>query len=254
VSIHVLGVSGSPRRGATERLVQAALLGAEAVSGTTTDYVSLAGRSIAPCNGCGPCMDRGACVIDDDMQPLYGSLVRADAILIGTPVYYGAPTALCRAFMERAQGLGSAEKRLRLKVGGAIATGQGRNGGQETALQSIHLWFHINDMLAVGITSPSGQWGVTAQSGRDPAELDDDVIPLKKVGRTMRTVEAAWLYGRKLATVTAIVRAGVAATSLDLPDRPYGRNLPDAFPPELDDPAPLEAARRGANRGSTVRG
>ena len=245
MTIHVLGVSGSPRAdGATRRLVQAALVGAEAVPSATTEYLSLAGRSIAPCNGCGPCIDRGACVIDDDMQGLYEPLLAADVILLGTPVYYGAPTALVRAFMERVQGLGSSEKRLRLKIGGAIATGQGRNGGQETALQSIHLWFHINDMLPVGITTPSGQWGPTAQSGRDPAELDDDTIPLKKIGRSMRAVESAWLYGRKLATLATIVRAGVGATGLDLPDRPYGRSLPDTFPAELDDPAPLEARRR----------
>lgn len=210
-------------------------MGAQAVPATTTEYVSLAGRRISPCNGCGPCLAVGACVIDDDMQPLYGSLVGADAIILGTPVYYGAPSALARAFMERVQGLGSAEKRLRLKVGGAIATGQGRNGGQETALQSIHLWMLINDMLPVGTTTPSGQWGVTAQSGFDPADLEADVIPLKKVGRTMRSVEAAWLYGRKVATVARIVRSGVEASGLDLPDRPYGQNLPPSFPAELDE-------------------
>ena len=235
MSVHILGVSGSPRaEGATQRLVRAALRGATEVPDVTTEFVSLAGRRISPCDGCGPCIKQGACVIDDDMRPLYARLLAADAIILGTPVYYGGPTALCRAFMERAQGFGSEEKRLRLKVGGAIATGQGRNGGQETALQSINLWFHINDMLPVGITSPSGQWGVTAQSGFDPTDLDADVIPLKKIGRRMRTIEAAWLYGRKIATVATIVAAGRAGTGLDLPDRPYGQNLPDAFPEGLD--------------------
>jgi multimeric flavodoxin WrbA len=204
------------------------------VPATTTEYVSLADRRISPCNGCGPCTAQGRCVIDDDMQPLYGLLLGADAIILGTPVYYGGPSALARAFMERVQGLGSGEKRLRLKVGGAIATGQGRNGGQESALASIHLWMLINDMLPVGTTTPSGQWGVTAQSGFDPADVETDVVPLKKVGRTMRAVEAAWLYGRKVATVATIVRAGVETTGLDLPDRPYGQNLPASFPPELD--------------------
>jgi multimeric flavodoxin WrbA len=234
VPVAVLGVSGSPRAGgATERLVRSALLGASSVEATTA-FVPLAGRTITPCNGCGPCTARGACVIDDDMQPLYEELLRADAVLLGAPVYYGGPTALARAFMERVQGFGSGEKRLRLKVGGAIASGQGRNGGQETALQAINLWFHINDMLPVGITTPSGQWGVTAQSGFDPTELDDDVVPLKKVGRTMRSVEAAWLFGRKIATVASIVQAGIATSGLDLPDRPYGQSLPDAWPEALD--------------------
>ena len=93
MSIHVLGVSGSPRPvGATTRLVQAALLGAEAVPDVTTEYVPLAGREIRGCTGCGQCAQLGRCVIDDDMQPLYERLVAADAIILGTPVYYGSAT------------------------------------------------------------------------------------------------------------------------------------------------------------------
>ena len=191
MAIHVLGISGSPREtGATSRLVQAALLGAEAVNGATTEYVPLAGRRISPCNGCGPCGKAGACVIDDDMQPLYARLVTADAIILGSPVYYGSATALLKAFMERVQGLGATEKKLRLKVGGAIASGQGRNGGQETTLQGIQLWMHINDMLPVGTTTPSGQWGVTAQAGADPDDIANDEIVLKKFNRRMKAVES----------------------------------------------------------------
>lgn len=232
--IHVLGISGSPRLGATHRLVQAALLGAAEVAGTTTEYIPLAGRRIEGCNGCGPCLARSACIIEDDMQPLYERLLAADAIIVGTPVYYGAPSALCRAFLERTQGFGSGEKRLRMKVGGAIASGQGRNGGQETALQSIHLWMHINDMLPVGITSPSGQWGVTAQAGADPSDVMGDEVTLKKIGRTMRSVDTAWLFGRKIATVATVVQAGLRTTGLDLPDRPYGQNAPATFPSALE--------------------
>ena len=233
MAIHVLGVSGSPRVGATHRLVQAALLGAEDVPATTTEFVSLAGKEIHGCTGCGECAKLGRCVIDDDMQPLYDRLVAADAIILGTPVYFGSASALLKAFMERVQGLGSAEKKLRLKVGGAIASGQGRNGGQETTIQGIQLWMHINDMLPVGITSPSGQLGVTAQAGFDPDDIANDEIVLKKLNRRMKTVESAWLYGRKIATIACIIQAGRDASGLDLPDRPYGQNLPDAYPEAL---------------------
>lgn len=235
MTVHVLGVSGSPRLGATHVLVQSALLGARALPGTTVEYVSLAGKRILPCDGCGECGRGAGCVLDDDMRAIYPRLLAADAIVVGTPVYYGSPTALCKAFMERTQGFGSAEKPLRLKVGGAIATGQGRNGGLESTLQALHLWMHINDMLPVGITTPSGQLGVTAQSGFDPGDVRDDLVPLKKLGSSMRSVEAAWLYGRKIATVAAIVRAGMDQSGLDLPDRPYGQGAPVAFPAELDD-------------------
>lgn len=233
MAIHVLGVSGSPRVGAVHRLVQAALLGAEDVAGTTTEFIPLAGKEIHGCTGCGQCARLGRCVIDDDMQPLYDRLVAADAIILGTPVYYGSASALLKAFMERVQALGSAEKKLRMKVGGAIASGQGRNGGQETTIQGIQLWMHINDMLPVGTTTPSGQWGVTAQAGADADDIASDEIVLKKFNRRMKSIEAAWLYGRKIATIATILQAGRTATGLDLPDKPYGQNLPDAYPEAL---------------------
>jgi multimeric flavodoxin WrbA len=238
VSVKVLGVSASPRRGNTSILVQAALLGAAGLPDIETEFVPLAGRTIAACNGCGPCRQAGHCLIDDDMQPLYGRLLWADAIILGTPVYYGQPSGLAKAFMERVQGLGVGEKRLRLKVGGSIATGASRNGGQETALLAINLWFHICDMLPVGITAPVSQWGATGFTGTDPTDAHRDATELKLAPHTVGATQMAWMYGRKLATVARIVRAGVAATGLDLPDAPYGYSLPQPFPAELDEIEP----------------
>lgn len=232
-SLRVLGVSGSPRSGATSRLVRAALRGAEEVSGVATEYVSLAGRRINACDGCIACLEAGGCVIDDDMQPLYRAMLAADAIILGSPVYYGSPSALCKAFMERVAGLGLREKRLRLKVGGAIAAGGSRNGGQETTLLAIHSWFFSNDMIPIGITAPVTQWGVTSSGGLGADDVERDIFELHMSGRTIPALGIAWMYGRKIATMTRILRAGVAATGLDLPDTPYGYEMPDSFPEDV---------------------
>src|SRR5260221_4300437 len=72
MGVHVLGVSASPRaNGGTSVLVQAALLGAHEVAETTTEYVTLAGKTVHPCDGCTACLRAGRCVLEDDMQPLY---------------------------------------------------------------------------------------------------------------------------------------------------------------------------------------
>jgi multimeric flavodoxin WrbA len=231
--IHVLGVCGSPRQEATHELVQAALTGASTVTGTTTEYVSLAGKTISPCDGCAACIEAGHCVIEDDMQPLYDALLRADALIVGTPVYFGAPSALCKAFLERVEGFGIEEKRLRLKVGGAIATGGSRNGGQETAMLALNLWMHINDMLPVGITAPVAGWGATGNTGHLPGDVHKDRPRLTTTGREVSSPQIAWMYGRKIATVAAIVKTGRAASGLDLPDGPYGWELTDDYPPDL---------------------
>lgn len=230
---HVLGVSGSPRDAATAALVQAALLGAEAVEDVTTEYVSLAGKTITPCDGCEPCRALSRCVIDDDMQPLYPKMLEADAILVGSPVYFGTVSALCKAFLERVEGFGVEDKKLRLKVGGAIATGGSRNGGQENVMATVNLWCHINDMIPVGTTAPLSQWGATGNTGFSTDDIDRDVVRLRVTGEEMSALEMAWMYGRKLAVVAGIIQAGIAASGRDLPDRPYGHGGRPEFPEEL---------------------
>jgi multimeric flavodoxin WrbA len=233
--VTVLGVSGSPRAGgATSRLVRAALLGAAEVPGVRTRFVGLGSLRIAGCDRCASCIEAGSCLIDDDMARLYPLLLEADAIILGSPVYWGSPSALCQAFMERVAGFGLREKPLRLKVGGAIAAGGSRNGGQETTQIAINAWFHINDMIPIGITAPVTQWGPTSSGGLGLDDVERDVFELKMSGRTIRAKEIAWMYGRKIATVTRIVQAGIAASALDLPDTPYGFELPETFPAELD--------------------
>ena len=247
VPLRVLGVSGSPRKEATHAMVQAALLGAKSVTepgprtDVTTEYICLAGKQITPCNGCDPCIEAGRCVYDDDMQDYYPSLLAADAIIIGTPVYFGMPSALCKAFMERVEAFGITEKVLRLKVGGAIASGGSRNGGQETAMLAINMWFHVNEMLPVGLTAPLAQWGAAANSGHQRGDIVNDRIRLPSTREETTSLQVAWMYGRKVASVAAIVKAGREALDADVPDGPYGWEMPE-FPPELDQLAAEAAA------------
>lgn len=167
--VTVLGVNGSPRAGgATSRLIRAALLGPAEVPGVRTRSVSLATMRIAGCDRCAACTDAGRCLIDDDMAQLYPLLLQADAIILGSPVYWGSPSALCKAFMERVAGFGLREKRLRLKVGGAIAAGGSRSRGQETTQIAIHARFHANDMIPVGITVPVDGRTHAARPGATP--------------------------------------------------------------------------------------
>jgi multimeric flavodoxin WrbA len=39
---------------------------------------------------------------------------------------------------------------LKNKVGGAVAIGGSRNGGQELTIQNIHAWMHIHGIIVVG--------------------------------------------------------------------------------------------------------
>ncbi len=96
--MRVLGISGSPRRGkTTDRLVQEVL---DSV-GCESEFVSLAGKKIAPCSACLACVPDNTCKIKDDMEPLRDKILAADALVIGAPNYFSALNALSHCFLER---------------------------------------------------------------------------------------------------------------------------------------------------------
>ena len=70
-------------------------------------------------------------------------------IILGTPVYFGDMSSLCKAFLERWH-LFRKTFALANKVGGAIAVGAGRNGGQEHTLRSVQVAMMGQQMIVVG--------------------------------------------------------------------------------------------------------
>ncbi|MBE7558451.1 flavodoxin family protein [bacterium] len=58
-------------------------------------------------------------------------------IIVGSPVYFGNMSALCKAFLDRCGAFRSDKFKLRNKVAGVLAVGSARNGGQG-ADDSLH--------------------------------------------------------------------------------------------------------------------
>ena len=89
--MNVLGINGSPHLdGNTAYALRYALEIIER-QGIKTTYVALAGKDIAPCDGCFACQS-GECVYDDDMTPIHEALLRCDGLILASPVYMGLIT------------------------------------------------------------------------------------------------------------------------------------------------------------------
>jgi len=96
-----LGIVGSPRRGGnTEILVDEVLRGAEE-AGAQVEKVILSELDIAPCQACGRCASTGECAQRDDMPALLEQMRCSQVWVLGTPVYFGGPTAQFKAFLDR---------------------------------------------------------------------------------------------------------------------------------------------------------
>ena len=99
----VIGIIASPRKkGNTAWTVTRILEGAQD-QGAKTESWYFSDLDIGPCRGCLCChngSDKG-CIIDDDMQKLYGAIGRADAIVLGSPVYMGQMSAQAKMITDR---------------------------------------------------------------------------------------------------------------------------------------------------------
>lgn len=94
---------GSSRvKGNTDILTEHVLDGAREV-GLETETIALRSLKIGPCTGCEKCWQRDGrpCVRKDDMLDLYTKIADTDVLLIATPVYWYAPTAIMKAFIDR---------------------------------------------------------------------------------------------------------------------------------------------------------
>lgn len=101
----ILGIVGSPRRGAnTETIVDSVLAGA-ADRGATTSKVVLTELNIAPCQACNKCQTDGVCVHNDDMESIIELMEKNDVWVLGTPIFWWGPTAQLKAFIDRWYGV-----------------------------------------------------------------------------------------------------------------------------------------------------
>lgn len=102
----VLAFNGSPRKNwNTAILLNKALEGA-ASQGAETELVHLYDLTYKGCMSCFACKMKegksyGKCAVKDDLAPILKKVEEADAIILGSPIYFGTATAEMRAFMER---------------------------------------------------------------------------------------------------------------------------------------------------------
>ncbi|NMB78554.1 MAG: flavodoxin family protein [Methanomicrobiales archaeon] len=97
----VLGIATSPRKGAnSQTLVEHILAGAKE-AGAKTELVRLCDLEILPCTGCGSCKSGNGCVIEDDMAGLCEKMAAADAVVVGSPLYWSRLNAQAYPFIDR---------------------------------------------------------------------------------------------------------------------------------------------------------
>ncbi|MHC4642404.1 MAG: flavodoxin family protein [Planctomycetota bacterium] len=117
----VLALIGSPRKGSnTDILVDEILEGCKE-KGFTVEKLYLYDVNISACTDCRFCKSENyECAIKDDMQQIYSSMVEADILIFGTPVYWYGPTAKMKLLIDRMRPF-IASKKMQGKKGVLVA-------------------------------------------------------------------------------------------------------------------------------------
>lgn len=189
--IKVIGICCSPRKGQTTAASLKVCLSAakEADPKIETELIELAGMAIPGQLAAGVPLAPGE---KDDFPALVPKLSdpRVGGIIIGTPVYFGNMTSLCKAFLDRCMVFRKKKFALADKVAGVLAVGGARNGGQEITIQSVQAALLCQEMVLVGDGRPTAHIGATVWSGGEKNVTDDTfgMATAKNLGRRVAEV------------------------------------------------------------------
>lgn len=186
--IKLFGISGSPKKGATDYVVQEALRYAQEKFDVETEYFPAMGKKLNFCIHCDYCIrEKKGCIHNDDMQEVYEKLKWADALIIGTPVYQGNVSGQVKVIMDRCRAIAAQDKHfIENKPGAALAVGGDRIGGQEPSLRTILDFYVINEAIPVGGGSFGANLGATFWSKDKGAEgVKEDDEGLRSMRKTV---------------------------------------------------------------------
>ncbi len=144
----VVALNGSPHSGSGNTFMMLEMLRTPLLDrGFRLEIVNLAEHDIRYCMGCGFCLEKGACWIDDDHREIAGRLMDASGIILASPVYFNHVTAQMKTFIDRSLAYGH-KPRATWKPGLAVSVSAGL-GETETAAY-LSSWLRPFGAFSVG--------------------------------------------------------------------------------------------------------
>ncbi len=163
--------------------------------GIETEIYWIGNEALSGCTGCYQCVDKKKCAIDDRVNEFTEYAAGFDGFVFGSPVYFSGMAGGLKSFLDRAFYSSSHREDNPFRFKPAAAVVSARRAGTTSALDQIHKYFYIQQMLIV----PSRYW--TMVHGRKPSEVMQDEEGLQ----IMRVL------GRNMAWVLKLKEAGMKA-------------------------------------------
>lgn len=168
--MYAIAVNGSPRSGGNTEILLQGVLSQLEEKGWETDLVKVGGTAIRGCLACYKCFENknNECIIKTDgFNEIFAMMLKADAMILGSPTYFAAVSADLKALIERAGFVAYANNHaFSGKIGAAVVAV--RRGGATHVFDSINHMYQMSRMVVPGST----YWNMGI--GREMGEVKDD--------------------------------------------------------------------------------
>ena len=150
-------------------------------NGVETKIVSIGKQPIRGCIGCGGCAGKNRCVFNEDpVNALIEEMETADALVIGSPVYFASPNGNLTSLLDRFFYAGGC---FAHKPAAAVASA--RRAGTTVTLDDLNKYFQIRQMPVVSST----YWNMVHGNLPEEVQKDEEGLQtMRNLGRNM-----AWL-------------------------------------------------------------
>ena len=181
----VLLINGSPRQNGNTAIALTEVAKQLTKEGIESEIVWIGNKPIRGCIACGQCKARslGQCVFDDDIcNKISEKFKESNALIVGSPVYYGQPNGALLSIIQRAFYSNGAN--ISGKPAASLAVC--RRGGATAVFESLNMPFQMMNMPIV----TSQYWNIVYGHTEGDAALDTEGL------QTMRTLarNKAWIH------------------------------------------------------------
>ena len=165
----VLIINGSPRQKGNTSIALEEIAKTLREEGIDSETVWIGNKPVRGCIACNQCAKKpGACIFNDDIcNEISAKYADADALIVGSPVYYGGPSGRLCSFLDRLFFSSDAEK-FRGKLAASVVSC--RRGGATASCERLNQFFLMNNMHAIGSQYWNQVHGFTAEDVRRDAE------------------------------------------------------------------------------------
>jgi multimeric flavodoxin WrbA len=185
--MYALAINGSPRKGGNTETLLRHVLDPLNAAGWDTELLRVGGKKIEGCKACYKCWEKRdmQCVFKKDIfNDVMAKMVKADALILGTPTYFTDVSAELKALLDRSGFVALANDRIfRGKIGAAVVAV--RRAGATHAFDTINHMFLMSQMLIPGST----YWNMGL--GLEKGEVAQDAEGLRNMQNLGEAI--AWL-------------------------------------------------------------